>query len=329
MALSILIVIGVSILIVITFAVSLSNRLVRPIKHLEEAVVKIGKGNLGAQAMVESDDEIGVLAQNFNLMSKTLKKNTEELLEKEKITKELDIARQIQENMLPQKAPVLKNLDISGSLKPATSIGGDIYDYLSLGRKGTYIFVADVTGHGVPAGMIANITHSTLYSFSKVYEKTDEIMKAMNSIIYAKTQKNMFATALLARWNDETRNISYCNAGHEQIVYYQAKTQQIQLIGKGGMALGMIENVDALLKEQSIALQKDDVMVFYTDGIPEAWKTEKENLGMQRFQEIVQKVMAQDRDAKGIRESILKSVNEFRNNYPQQDDITIVVMKGK
>src|SRR5690606_4022721 len=249
-------------------------------QHLEAAVVKVGKGDFGAQAKVESDDEIGVLAQNFNQMSKTLKKNTEELLEKEKITKELDIAREIQENMLPKSAPELKNLDVSGSLKPATSIGGDIYDYLSLGDKGTYIFIADVTGHGVPAGMIANITHSTLYSFSKVYEKTDDILKSMNSIIHAKTKTNMFATALLARWNDETRRISYCNAGHEQIVYYQAKTQQVQLIGKGGMALGLMENVDALLKEQTLELQKGDVMVFYTDGIPEAWRTEKEILGM-------------------------------------------------
>src|SRR5690606_29438218 len=180
--------------------------------------------------------------------------------------------------------------------------GGDIYDYLSLGDKGTYIFIADVTGHGVPAGMIANITHSTLYSFSKVYEKTDDILKSMNSIIHAKTKTNMFATALLARWNDETRRISYCNAGHEQIVYYQAKTQQVQLIGKGGMALGLMENVDALLKEQTLELQKGDVMVFYTDGIPEAWRTEKENLGMKRFTEIVQKVMSSARDAKGIRE---------------------------
>ena len=175
----------------------------------------------------------------FNTMSKTLKKNTEELLEKEKITKELDIARQIQENMLPQKAPELKNLDISGSLKPASTIGGDIYDYLSLGKKGTYIFIADVTGHGVPAGMIANITHSTLYSFSKVYEKTDDIMKAMNSIIHAKTKRNMFATALLARWNEDTRQVSFCNAGHEQMVYYQAKTKQVRLVGKGGLALGL------------------------------------------------------------------------------------------
>jgi serine phosphatase RsbU (regulator of sigma subunit) len=329
MAISIAVIIAISILIVIVFANSISNRLVRPIKHLEEAVLKIGQGALGTQAKVETDDEIGVLAQNFNQMSKTLKKNTEELVEKEKLTKELDIAREIQENMLPKKSPELKNLDISGSLKPATSIGGDIYDYLSMGAKGTYIFIADVTGHGVPAGMIANITHSTLYSFSKVYDKPDQIMKAMNPVIHAKSKQNMFATALLARWDDVRRNLTYCNAGHEQIVYFDSATKQVQLVGKGGMALGMMENVEKVLKEQSIDIKKGDVLVLYTDGIPEAWKTEKENLGMERFQEIVQKVMAQDRDAKGIRESILKSVNEFRNNYPQQDDITIVVLKGK
>lgn len=327
MALSILVVLGVSIFIVVIFALYLAGKLVRPIRALEEVVVKVGEGAFGAQVKIESDDEIGILGATFNKMSKTLKRNTEELVEKEKITKELDIARQIQENMLPKSAPDLKNLDISGSLKPATAIGGDIYDYLSLGEKGTYIFIADVTGHGVPAGMIANITHSTLYSFSKVYEKTDDIMKAMNSIIHAKTKRNMFATALLSRWNEKTRVMSYCNAGHEQIVYYQAKTRKLQLVGKGGLALGFVENVDKVLKEQVLQLEKDDVVVFYTDGIPEAWKNPKENLGMDGFLQIAQNVISANRDARSIREGILKSVQNFQKNYPQQDDITIVVMK--
>lgn len=306
----------------------LAGRFVRPIQDLEKGVVRIGKGALGTQVKISSDDEIGVLAENFNQMSIKLKKDTEELLIKEAMTKELNIAREIQENMLPKQSPEVPGLDLAGSLTPATTIGGDIYDFLPLKDKGTYIFIADVTGHGVPAGMIANVTHSTLYCFSQVFEKTDEIMKAMNGVIHSKTKRNMFATALLARWNEKTKNISYCNAGHEQILAYNATAKKTTVIGKGGMALGMIADLKSILKEQSVDLQSGDVLMFYTDGIPEAWRTEKENLGMERLIELATKACEQGRDARSIRDNLLASVNAFRNNYPQQDDITLVVMKA-
>jgi sigma-B regulation protein RsbU (phosphoserine phosphatase) len=248
---------------------------------------------------------------------------------KQALEKELNIAREIQENMLPKKAPDVPGLDLAGSLTPATAIGGDIYDFLTLDKKGAYIFIADVTGHGVPAGMIANVTHSTLYSFAQVYEKTDEIMKAMNTVIHAKSKRNMFATALLAHWDEKKHLMNYCNAGHEQIVYYDASKKEVSLHGKGGMPLGMIANLTPLLKENSLELHPGDVLLFYTDGIPEAWRTEKENLGMERLEAIAKQAAEGNKDAASIRDAVLKDVTKFRNNYPQQDDITLVVIKAK
>ncbi len=329
MAWSIGLVIVFSILLVSGFAVYFANKLVRPLEELEAGVVEIGKGKLGIQVKVVSDDEIGVLAQNFNTMSKTLKKNTKELLEKEKLTKELDIARSMQQNMLPEKAPRLKGLEISGSLRAATQIGGDIYDYLKADENGAYVFIADVTGHGVPAGMVANITHSSLYSFSTVFNKTDEIMKSMNKIVHVKTQTNMFATALLAYWNEKTRSLTFCNAGHEEAMLYRAKTKTIELVGKGGMALGITANVDKILKEQSLKMESGDVMVLYTDGIPEAWQSKNKNLGMEAMLELSTEVIKQAKSAKSIREGIIARVDLYRQDYPQQDDITIVVLKAK
>jgi len=328
MALSILAVLAVAIFFTSLFAIYFANRLVKPIRTLEEGVVRISKGSFGAQVEVESDDEIGVLADTFNAMSKTLKKNTEELLEKEKLTKELEIARNIQQGMLPEKAPEIDGLDVAGSLQAATTIGGDIYDYLEQEGKDPYLFIADVTGHGVPAGMVATITHSTLYSYSQVFDATDEILKAMNRILHAKTQTNMFATALLARWDRQQRSLRYCNAGHEQIMHYQASSKQIALEGKGGMALGMIENLDQVLSEKEMNLATGDVLVFYTDGIPEAWKSKTENMGMERFQKIVQKAVQENGTAEEIRSAILAAVSRFMKGYQQQDDITLIVIKA-
>ncbi|MDP2690996.1 MAG: SpoIIE family protein phosphatase [bacterium] len=325
--LGIVAVLSLSVLVVVLAALSIAGRLVRPIKTLESGVLQIAEGKYGTQVSVTSQDEIGVLADNFNLMSTRLKKDTEELLIKEALQKELNIAAEIQQNMLPSTDPKLKNLDISGSLTPATTIGGDIYDYLQV-DKTTYVFIADVTGHGVPAGMVANVTLSTLYSYSKVYSEPAEILKAMNWVVYAKTKPNMFATALLAKWQEGSRKLSFSNAGHEEIIHYQADKKDVQLIGKGGMALGMSEVAGKLYIPQEVEIKKDDVLVFYTDGIPEAWKNEKENLGIETLLDIVKGVASRAQDAKSIREGILKSVDEFRAGYPQQDDITIIVIKG-
>jgi sigma-B regulation protein RsbU (phosphoserine phosphatase) len=86
----------------------------------------------------------------------------------------------------------------------------------------------------------------------------------------------MFATALLVRWDRKTKSLKYCNAGHEQILSYRAKKKEVELVPRGGMALGMMPNIDKLLKEQELQISKGDVFVLYTDGIPEAWKNSKE-----------------------------------------------------
>lgn len=329
MIISIAAVLVLSIALVSGFAIYLAGKLVRPIKILEKGVIKVGEGAYGTQVRVVSDDEIGLLAGTFNRMSRKLKKDTEELLIKEAIEKELSIAGEIQQNMLPKTSPVFKNIDISGSLTPAEAIGGDIYDYLEVDAEQSYIFIADVTGHGVPAGMVAGVAHSTLYSFAKVYKETDKIMGAMNAIVHAKTKSNMFATALLLHWEEKTRIIKFCNAGHEEMVHYDAEKKEVSLIGKGGMALGMLPDTTKIMIEQQVVVKKDDVLILYTDGIPEAWATEKDNLGMEGFVKIVEKVIPNNPSAKGLREAILREVTTFRNNYPQQDDITLIVLKGK
>ena len=329
MAFSIILIIIGSIILASIIGVYFASQLVRPIRELEHGVSKIAKGAFGAQIPVKTVDEIGTLTENFNHMSKTLKRNTEELVEKERITHELDLAKEIQQTMLPEKAPELKNFAISGSLSAANRIGGDIYDYLKTPTGETLIFIADVTGHGVPAGLVSSITNSSLYSYSTTHSNTEEIMTSMNTIIFAKTRPNMFATAVLLKCNDQQRSLHYCNAGHEQIIHYQAATKQIRLLEKGGMALGMIPDVSKLLEEKSVDVGRGDVLVIYTDGLPEAWKTKTENLGMKPFINIVRTSISKNKTVEGIRKSILKHVKTYMGKYPQQDDITLVVIKAK
>ncbi len=310
-------------------AAGIAKRLVRPLKKLEEGVIQIGKGAYGTTVDIQSHDEIEVLAHHFNEMSTTLKKNTDELVEKEKLTHELGLAKNIQEHMLPKKSPDHPALDIAGSVTPASFVGGDIFDYIPAKENDLFIFIADVTGHGVPAGIIASVTQACLYSYTHLFEKTDEILKAMNRVIRAKSTPGVFATSLLVRWNQQVKKMKFCNAGHEQMLLHESKTNTLRYLGKGGMALGMTDAIDALLHEQEFDFGPEDTLILYTDGIPEAWKNEKENLGNDGLLEMAREVLRRSNTAESVRKNLLDAVNVYRHGFEQKDDITLVVIRGK
>jgi serine phosphatase RsbU (regulator of sigma subunit) len=116
------------------------------------------------------------------------------------------------------------------------------------------------------------------------------------------------------------------NAGHEQMIHYHAKDKKVTLTPAGGLALGMFQDVGKLLKLQEVEMEKDDVLVMYSDGIPESWKNEKEMYGMGRFKRAVNDYSDLP-SAIAIRNALLADVKEFSGKYKQMDDITLIVLK--
>jgi serine phosphatase RsbU (regulator of sigma subunit) len=324
---NILLLIIVAIVFSLFVSIRLSGKLVRPIKKLEEGAEKITKGNLGATVPVETKDEIGRLTQTFNKMSKDLKKNTEELIRKKQLTAEIDLAKEIQDEMLPKGPPTVSGLTISGALVSAEEIGGDVFDFVQPSKTDTYMLVADVTGHGVPASLVAAITNSLVLNNTAFFKKPREILVALNRVLFAKTKANMFATAVLARWESGSKKFSYCSAGHDQIIHYSAHSKKATLAPSGGIALGMTEDADKKLQDQTIHISKNDFLVLYTDGFPEAWKSSKDKLGMERLVKIVEKHAAKCKNPDDLREHVTKEVKSFMGRHPQQDDMTMVVVQ--
>lgn len=258
-------------------------------------------------------------------MAADLDISTKALVYKERVGKELELATKIQSNLIPKEIPKVEGLDISAGIMPAEEIGGDAYDFLFSDDDNLMFYLGDVTGHGVPSGLLVSIANAMFFEQVKLGNIKDIIVN-VNRVIKAKSPANMFITLCLLNWDQKNKNLTYVSAGHERMINYKASDKSISLMEGGGMALGMFPDIEKMSKIQDAPLETGDCLVVYSDGIPEAWKNPKEQYGMDRFQEAVKKYGHLD-TALAIRNAILQDVKEFIGDYKRADDITLMIMK--
>lgn len=316
------------ILLGILIAFIFASRIVQPIKKLTASALNISKGRFGQVISINSKDEVGTLAKSFNKMSLELKAATDQLVQKERLAKEIELASKIQDEFLPKHIPTMGNLDIHAGVLPADAVGGDCYDFIKLSEDKLLFYVGDVTGHGVSAGLITAIANSLIYSLSFSMDATDprEVSLALNKVLRAKTRPDMFITMFIAIWDAKTNMLTYTPCGHEPTYVFKKNADVVQMLKKEGIALGMIDQVEKILKKESIKIDDGDVIIQYTDGIPEAWNSERQMYGFERLEASMKKHIHKA-TAKEIYDGILEDVYKFMAGYPQADDVTLVVMK--
>ena len=326
-AMRIIIIAAAGILIALMIGYIVANGITRPIRGLTEGAAKIGKGDLKTRIPIKSKSEVGMLANTFNKMAQDLEVSTKAMIEHEKTAKELEIAGKIQMDLLPTTLPKIENLDIAASLNAAEEVGGDNYDFIPMEKDGNLLFyIADVTGHGMGAGLVSAINNALVPAMMDHFDNTKDMMINLNKIIKLKTAPNIFVTSVMAIWEKKTHKLMYTQAGHDPIMHYKAKEDKVEELAHGGMALGMVADFKPLAKVEEVPAEVGDVFVLYTDGIPEAWKSETESFGMERLKESVTKHCKLTK-AQDIHDAILKDVRDFMGKYPQADDITLLVVK--
>ncbi len=322
---NILVLAGFGILIAIFIGGIIAGKITSPIKKLNEGAQRFGAGDLKTRIIVRAKTEIGRLADTFNKMAEDIEKSTLELVEKEKMTRELELAGEIQRELLPSVLPKVKNLDIAASLVSADQVGGDCYDFLPLDEDNIIFYIGDVTGHGVPAGLVSAINNALVPAFMLHYKTTQELIVHLNALLKKKMRPNVFLTMVMAHWHADTNKLGYTQAGHDPILHFSAAKGEIRELLTGGMALGMIADISKIVKTDYVDLDPGDVAVLYTDGIPEAWANENETYGMDRLKESIVRHSAGT--AQQIHDGIIKDVRDYMGTYPQADDITLIVTK--
>lgn len=304
-----------------------SSRITRSIDQLVAGAATIAKGDFSHVVDIHTGDELEVLGSSFNTMAGALSKSLEEKVYRERVAKELELAAKIQMGILPKTLPNIPSLDIAAGLIPAEEVGGDCYDFLATSDGDrTLMYLGDVTGHGVPAGIQVSVANALFYYFSKKFP-LKEVLVEVNSVMKAKSPQNMFMTLALLEWCEQKKELRYVNAGHEPLIH-AAAGGAVQEFHAGGVALGMIPDIAPQLKEMAIPLAVGDVLVIYSDGLPECWKDEKEIYGMERLKKTIA-AAARLPSALAIRNSILADIKEYEGNYKQMDDMTIIVVKRR
>lgn len=302
-----------------------AGRITTPIEKLTAGALILAKGDFKARVRVETRDEVGTLSETFNKMAHDLEISTKALVYKERVAKELEVAAKMQKEILPDKLPQIEGLDLAACVIPAVEIGGDCYDFIQVDPQTHLFYISDVTGHGVPSGIVVSIANALIYSYAHSPSLKD-ILINVNRVLKQKTASNMFMTLLMLRYSNG--ELTYLSAGHPEMLHYSHADKKVVQEKGGGIALGMMPDISKLLNEASITFNSGDCIVLYSDGIPEALSPSGEQYGMQRFKRALSEHGEFD-SSESIKNALIADVKAFIGGAVQADDITLVIARRR
>ena len=311
----------------------LSEQLIKPVTKITEEASRFARENETAKKKltdsIRGQDEIGVLAQSIDRMEEQITDYMQHLTtvtaEKERISTELNVAKQIQADMLPSVFPAFPDhddFDIFATMTPAKEVGGDFYDFFLVDDDHLAMVMADVSGKGVPAALFMVITKTLIKNRAQMGDSPAEILFHVNNQLCDGNETEMFVTVWMAILELSTGKGVAVNAGHEHPVICRRGGRHELVIYRHSMVVAAME--DMVFREHSFELHPGDRLFVYTDGVPEATNTRNELFGTERMLE------ALNRDPEASPEAQLKEVREsldaFVGDAPQFDDITMLGM---
>ncbi|MGH9869448.1 MAG: SpoIIE family protein phosphatase [Candidatus Polarisedimenticolia bacterium] len=250
----------------------------------------------------------------------------EEVAQRERMNREVEIAREVQERLFPQKLVSIAGLDYAGACRPALGVGGDYYDFLSLtdGRLG--IAIADVSGKGIGAALLmASLQASLRGQTLQLSGAIARLLENVNQLVHDASPDNRYATFFYGQYDPATRRLGYVNAGHcpPMVLRRRGGRHEIERLRAGGTVVGLFPA--AAYTEGVITLEPGDLVVAYTDGISEAMNADDEEWGEQRLIEAAGACDGQP--AADIIRTLMRAADAFAAGAPQHDDMTLVVAR--
>jgi sigma-B regulation protein RsbU (phosphoserine phosphatase) len=296
---------------------------VRDIRRLSEEALKLSRGEFGEPLPVEGRDELAELVGSFNRM-------TRQLRERLALKRDLGLAMEVQQNLLPAAPPVIPGLDIAGRSVYCQETGGDYYDWIPVGEPDgatrLWTAVGDVVGHGISAALLMTTVRALLRA--RLDGPGDMAQKVchLNRLLCRDTAASgSFVTLFLLEIDPAQGRMQWVRGGHDPGLLYRARTDDWVELGGPGVALGVAaECVYAADRQAGFAL--GDIVLIGTDGVWETQNAAGENFGKARVSDVVRAHRADT--AGGILQAVLGALEEFRGRAPQEDDVTLVVIKA-
>jgi sigma-B regulation protein RsbU (phosphoserine phosphatase) len=299
-----------------------TGRTVSSIKDVSSAAESIAQGDYSAFLPVKTVDEVGQLRQNFNIMASQLQ-------ERMRLKQELNLAMEVQQSLLPQRAPQIEGFDIVGKSIYCDETGGDYYDFIEfseLGQGHIGVAVGDVAGHGIAPALLMTTVRAFLRSrvLTHPEDLADAITEVNRLLCIDTAETGNFMTLFFMLIDSGKGKVRWVRAGHEPAIVYNPSTDSFEELHGNGIALGVDETWS--FEEEIRELWSDSQIVLIgTDGIWETENPQGESFGKKRLREIIRR--HKNKSSEEVVQAITDALADHRQTAPQQDDVTMVVIK--
>jgi len=253
----------------------------------------------------------------------SLKAAQAELVEKERLERELELARQIQMSVLPDAPPACQGCQFAARIEPARAVGGDFFDFISLGKGRFGVVVGDVTDKGMPAAIFMAQTYALLHAEAGRTSSPQRALLRVNQHLLGMNARGLFATILYGILDTQKRQFSYARAGHEMPILYSPGEGARLLPHQDGQPVGILD--DPVFDQCTVDLPPGGALLLYTDGVSDQVNPDGERFGVERLVETVGRYPGPTAEA--ICDGILRLVDEFSGGAPRFDDVTLVALK--
>ncbi len=248
------------------------------------------------------------------------------ITERQRLSRELEIARDVQMSFLPKRNPNVPGLDIASHCAPALEVGGDYYDFIDIGEGRLGIAIGDVSGKGTQAAFYMTLTKGFLQALATQHDSPSQVLVDMNRLFYRNVDRGHFISMIYAVFDVREQRLHIARAGHSPVMRRSADTT-VDLIQSRGIALGFEagETFSATIEDVSVPLRPGDVFVLYTDGYPEAMTRTREEYGEARLATALQKFSGGT--AEELLSHLYRDTRRFAGRAEQHDDMTMVVVR--
>ena len=342
-------------LIAFFMAVRLNRTITESIHDLYRATTEIDKGDLLHRIEVRRRDQLGALSESFNRMAGSLARSLAEQREKQRMQDELAIAQEVQESLFPPADVSMPGLEVHGACRPASTVGGDYYDFLVLGETAFFMAMGDISGKGISAALLMATLQSAIRAYRFAGEEQEhtrlpaavrsgqrgnglhlleeekpglfaspgKLLELLNQQLYQSTQPDKYATLFLACFETAGSRLTYSNGGHLPPIVLRADGT-LRRLDCGGTVVGLIDSVR--YEQDSIKLEAGDLLIAYSDGVTEP-ENEFGEFGEQRLIDIVRR--NHHLPLAAISAQVLHSVRTWIGQQNQPDDITLVLARQR
>jgi phosphoserine phosphatase RsbU/P len=340
--------------IALIIGVRLSRTITGSIAQLYRATQHINRGDLAHRIRIQSSDQLASLEKSFNSMSESLERLIEEQKEKQRMQNELAIAQEVQAQLFPRDPKRVESLELHGVCKPARTVSGDYYDFISLGEERVGIAVGDISGKGISAALLMATIHSAVRVFelgampdrselvvagaaavasaaslqaprwsvaTQQMESPAEVLALLNRHLYHSTPPEKYATLFLGIYDGETRKFTYSNGGHLPpfVIHDSGEVRKLET---GGLVIGLFPEI--VLEEEEIRLAPGDIFIAFSDGVTEP-ENEFGEFGEERLLDLLRR--NRHLSLERISDIVMAAVQDWIGENEQPDDVTLVLAR--